>query len=164
MRNSIFRPHFPLFSHRNLRVRSARERKSTVFTAFVLVRSPYLFIRLRSAIHRWKALIAKEKKKEREGGGREGEQVVFGLNFAARVDVCAMSFNSIRHKEPVPLEHRNAHAKARLQKSPAGWGTGRGQNGQNRLQSAPKQAGGPVYRPIGYFCFRRFAFIWSRAM
>ena len=133
------------FSHRNLRARSARERKSTVFTAFVLVRSPYLFIRLRSAIHRWKALIAKEKKKEREGGGREGEQVVFGLNFAARVDVCAMSFNSMRLKELVPLEHSCAHAKTRPKLSTANRRTGRGQNGQNRAQSSPKQAGGPVY-------------------
>ena len=139
------------FSHRNVRARSARERKSAVFTAFVMARSLCLFIRLRSAIHRWKALIAKGKKKERERGGREGVNRRLGRIWAqlrhARV-VDAMPFNSIRHKGPIPLEHRNAHAKTRPKLSTANRRTGRGQNGQNRLQSAPKQAGGPVKCPL----------------
>ena len=65
-------------------------------------------------------------------------------NFAARELLNAMPFNSMRRKEPVPLEHSCAHAKTRPELSTANRRTGRGQNGQNRLQSAPKQAGGPV--------------------
>ena len=49
----------------------------SIFTDLVLVRSPCLLGRSRPSIHRWKALVAKEKKKERKEGGREGVWVVF---------------------------------------------------------------------------------------
>jgi hypothetical protein len=39
---------------------------------------------LRPAIHRWKALIAKEKKKERKEGGREEHWVVFGADLEVK--------------------------------------------------------------------------------
>ena len=49
----------------------------SIFTDLVLVRFPCLLGRSRPSIHRWKALVAKEKTKERKGGGREGVWVVF---------------------------------------------------------------------------------------
>ena len=56
----------------------APEQNLSIFTDLVLVRSPCLIGRSRpSIIHRWKALIAKEKKKERKEGRREGVWVVF---------------------------------------------------------------------------------------
>ena len=49
----------------------------SIFTDFVLVRSRCLLGRSRPSIHRWKARVVKEKKKERKEGGREGVWVVF---------------------------------------------------------------------------------------
>ena len=49
----------------------------SIFTDLVLVRFPCLLGRSRPSIHRWKALVAKEKTEERKGGGREGVWVVF---------------------------------------------------------------------------------------
>ena len=56
----------------------------SIFTDFVLVRSPCLFVRSRPAIHRWKALIAKEKRKERKGGEKEGDWDVFGADLEVK--------------------------------------------------------------------------------
>ena len=35
-------------------------------------------------MHRWKALIAKEKRKERKGGEKEGDWVVFGADLEVK--------------------------------------------------------------------------------
>ena len=35
-------------------------------------------------MHCWKALIAKEKRKERKGGEREGDWVVFGADLEVK--------------------------------------------------------------------------------
>ena len=64
-------------SSRHLRREAPARENWKIFTDFVLVRSRCLLGRSRPSIHRWKARVVKEKKKERKEGEREGVWVVF---------------------------------------------------------------------------------------
>ena len=77
LRKVDFRPHLGPFPV-GIWGREAPESENlSIFTDFVLVRSPCLLGRSRPSIHRWKALVVKEKKKERKEGERERVWVIF---------------------------------------------------------------------------------------
>ena len=145
LRKLIFRPistPFPI----GIWGREAPESENlSIFTDLVLVRSPCLLGRSRPSIHRWKALVVKEKKKERKEGGREGVWVVFRhqKHGVYAVKTGAEQFMP-QGPNPLHVEKRGTSAKTPPPKHPPAWRTGRRQIGQKATFFAPEQTDRPI--------------------
>ena len=115
----------------------------SIFTDLVLVRSPCLLGRSRPSIHRWKALVAKEKKKERKEGGREGVWVIFrhqkhgayAVKTGAEQFMASTGAESTREKEHIG-ENPTSKAPLSMENEPPPRGAKRGHFGLRTGRSA----------------------------